>query len=223
MNINLEKSWKEKLGSELNKDYFQKLCRFIDGEVDKGITIYPPIKEIFSAFNHTPFNKVKVVIIGQDPYHGTGQAHGLSFSVKSGVKIPPSLRNIYKELHEDVGIAIAEDGDLTPWADQGVLLLNAVLTVEQGKAGSHHKKGWELFTDKVIELLNDEKENLVFMLWGSPAQKKGSKVDPDKHLILKAVHPSPLSAYRGFFGCRHFSKANAYLKGHSQVPIDWTI
>jgi len=223
MKINLEQSWKKKLGPEFEKEYMQELCHFIDEELAEGKIIYPPQEDIFTAFNHTPFKKVKVVIIGQDPYHGPEQAHGLSFSVKSGVKIPPSLRNIYKELHEDLGIPIPKEGYLLPWADQGVLMLNAVLTVEQSKAGSHHKKGWEKFTDKVIEVLNEEKDNLVFILWGSPAQKKGSRVDRNRHLVLKAVHPSPLSAYRGFFGCRHFSKANEYLIEHNQDPIDWEI
>lgn len=223
MKINLDKSWMQKLRAEMNKEYFQQLCHFIDHEIDQGKTIYPPVDEIFSAFNHTPFDKVKVVIIGQDPYHGPGQAHGLSFSVKPRVKIPPSLRNIYKELHEDLGIVIPKNGDLISWADQGVLMLNTVLTVEQGKAGSHHKKGWEKFTDKVIEVLNDEKENLVFLLWGSPAQKKGIKVDEQKHLVLKSVHPSPLSAYRGFFGSKHFSKTNEYLARNKLEPINWEI
>lgn len=223
MKINLEESWNQKLKQEIEKDYFKQLCNFIDDEMGNGKVIYPPVDEIFTAFNHTPFDKVKVVIIGQDPYHGENQAHGLSFSVKPGVKIPPSLRNIYKELHEDIKMAIPEQGYLISWADQGVLMLNAVLTVEQGKAGSHHRKGWEKFTDRVIELLNEEKDNLVFMLWGSPAQKKGSKVDEVRHLVLKAVHPSPLSAYRGFFGCKHFSKANQYLIDHQKNPIDWSL
>jgi len=221
MNMNLEHSWQVKLGSEINKEYFLKLSSFIDHEREQGLSIYPPINEVFSAFNHTPFDKVKVVIIGQDPYHGPGQAHGLSFSVRPEVKIPPSLRNIYKELHEDLGCPISSEGDLSSWADQGVLLLNTVLTVEQGKAGSHHKKGWENFTDKVIEILNEEKEHLVFLLWGSPAQKKGAKVDSKKHLVLKSVHPSPLSAYRGFFGSKPFSKANEYLKKNKLDPIHW--
>lgn len=197
---------------------------FLSEELNKGKVIYPDFQEIFSAFDLTPFDKVKVVIIGQDPYHGTGQAHGLSFSVKPDVKIPPSLRNIYKELHSDIGFKIPHHGYLLPWARQGVLLLNAVLTVEAHKAGSHQKRGWERFTDVAVKALNDHRENLVFVLWGSFAQKKAADIiDPHKHLILKSVHPSPLSASRGFFGCCHFSKINDYLIKKDIGPIDWTL
>ncbi len=221
MDINIDKSWKNKLSAEFEKDYMIELFKFLAEEEAKGKVIYPKKEDLFSAFNYTTFENVKVVIIGQDPYHGPDQAHGLSFSVRPGVKVPPSLRNIYKELNDDLGIDIPEHGYLVDWATQGVLLLNNVLTVEASKAGSHQKKGWEKFTDKVIEILNNEKENLVFFLWGSPAQKKGSKLDKDKHLILKSVHPSPLSSYRGFFGSKPFSKANNYLKEMGIKEIDW--
>lgn len=223
MEIKLEKSWQKKVGSELEKDYMHNLFDFISKEIKEGKVIYPDREDIFTAFEKTPFDRVKVVIIGQDPYHGEGQAHGLCFSVKKQVKIPPSLKNIYKELHEDVGVDIPSHGYLESWAKQGVLMLNNVLTVEQGKAGSHHKKGWEKFTDKVIDTLNNEKENLVFLLWGGPAQKKGAKVNPEKHLVLKSAHPSPLSSYRGFFGCKHFSKTNEYLKSKGIEEINWEI
>lgn len=219
----LEKSWKELLSSELKKPYMDDLWRFLDHEKQSGKDIYPASEHIFAALNLTPFDQVKVVILGQDPYHGPNQAHGLCFSVKAGVKIPPSLVNIFKELKDDLGITPPTQGCLDAWGKQGVLLLNNVLTVEDGKAGSHHLKGWEQFTDKIIELLNEKKENLVFILWGSPAQKKAQRVDPKKHFIIKSVHPSPLSSYRGFFGSKPFSQANTYLKSKKLGPIDWTL
>lgn len=218
----LNKSWKKVLSAEINSSLMKELDKFLSKEI-KRKKIYPAEEEIFAAFNETPFENVKVVIIGQDPYHGPGQAHGMCFSVKPGVKTPPSLRNIYKELESDLGIAPPEHGYLKAWAEQGVLLLNAVLTVEDSKAGSHHGKGWEQFTDSVIEHLNEEKENLVFLLWGSPAQKKAAKVNEEKHHVLKCPHPSPLAAYRGFFGSKHFSKTNAFLKSKGITPIDWSI
>ena len=219
--IKLEKSWKELLGSELEMPYMAELQTFLVREARTGKTIYPHNDDIFAALNLTPFDKVKVVILGQDPYHGPNQAHGLCFSVKPGVKTPPSLVNIFKELKEDLGITPPTNGCLDAWAKQGVLLLNNVLTVEDGKAGSHHLKGWEQFTDKIIELLNEKKENLVFILWGSPAQKKASKVDAKKHFIIKSVHPSPLSSYRGFFGSKPFSQTNTYLNSKGIKPIEW--
>lgn len=185
--------------------------------------IYPPGAQIFNALNATAFENVRVVILGQDPYHGPGQAHGLCFSVLPGVKIPPSLANIYREIESDLGIPPASHGYLQSWAEQGVLLLNAVLTVERGQAGSHQGKGWELFTDNIVQLLNDKRDNLVFMLWGSYAMKKGAVINRRKHLVLKAPHPSPLSAHRGFLGCKHFSSANAYLVEHGLDPIDWSV
>ncbi len=218
----IEPSWLQELNDEFQKEYFLNLKKFLLEEKKKYI-IYPPGKFIFNAFNLTPFPKVKVVIIGQDPYHGKGQAHGLCFSVPDGVPIPPSLQNIYKELHNDLGIPIPHTGNLTPWAKQGVLLLNAILTVRAGQPGSHRGKGWELFTDAVIRKLNDKKENLVFLLWGKFAQEKGEKIDTSKHLVLKAPHPSPFSANRGFFGCRHFSKTNRYLQENGIMPINWRI
>lgn len=211
------------LGDEFEKDYMQKLRKFLVSEADAGKIIYPPGPEVFAALNLTPFEKVKVVIIGQDPYHGPGQAHGLCFSVKTGMKIPPSLLNIYKELKDDMGITPPNHGHLSEWAEQGVLLLNNVLTVEDGKAGHHHGQGWELFTDKIISVLNEKKENLVFILWGSPAQKKAAAVDPKRHHIIKSVHPSPLSSYRGFFGSKPFSKTNEFLKSNKIKEIDWAI
>jgi uracil-DNA glycosylase len=218
----IHSSWLKVLAPEFKMPYMTELNRFLEKE-NKNKVIYPQSKEVFNAFNKTHFDKVKVVIIGQDPYHGEGQAHGMCFSVKPGVKTPPSLKNIYKELADDLKIDIPDHGHLENWANEGVLLLNNVLTVEKGKAGSHHGKGWENFTDKVIEVLNEKKENLVFILWGSPAQKKASKVDTKKHYILKSVHPSPLSAYRGFYGTKHFSKTNKYLKKIGSNPITWTI
>ena len=223
MKFQIEKSWEAYLGEEFKKPYMTDLLSFLEKEKAKGKKIYPDEENIFAAFNLTPFKEVKVVIIGQDPYHGENQAHGLSFSVKKGIKIPPSLVNIYKELQSDIGCDLPAHGNLECWAKQGVLLLNAVLTVEEGEAGSHHKKGWEKFTDKVIEVLNRERNNLVFILWGSPAQKKAEKVDSSRHCILKSVHPSPLSYYRGFLGSKPFSQANTYLKEHGIGEINWIV
>jgi uracil-DNA glycosylase len=223
MNLRLEKSWEKHLGDEFKKPYMASLVSFLEEEKAKGKTIYPSENHILEAFRLTPLDKVKVVIIGQDPYHGEGQAHGLCFSVNKNIKIPPSLVNIFKELKDDLNIDVPSHGFLESWAKQGVLLLNTVLTVEDGKAGSHHKKGWEKFTDKVIEVLNQEKENLVFILWGSPAHKKAAHVDEKKHLLLKSVHPSPLSVYRGFMGSKPFSQANAYLRKNKIQEIDWSI
>lgn len=201
----------------------QNLKAFLKQEYAKGKTIYPAKSEYFSAFNLTPLNQVKVVILGQDPYHGPHQAHGLCFSVRPGVKTPPSLINIYKELKDDLGIENQGHGFLESWARQGVLLLNSVMTVERGQAASHRNKGWETFTDRVVEVLNERKKPLVFILWGSYAQKKASFVDRNKHLVLEGPHPSPLSAHRGFFGCKHFSKANDFLMANEQAPIDWEL
>ena len=223
----LHASWQAVIGDEFNKPYMQALRAFLSQEKAAGKMIYPPSPLIFNAFNHTPFDAVRVVIIGQDPYHGDGQAHGLSFSVPQGVALPPSLQNIFKEISADLnikmGTKINQSGDLTPWADQGVLLLNATLTVEQAKAGSHQNKGWEQFTDAAIAALNAQRENLVFVLWGSYAQKKGAFIDEKKHLVLKSVHPSPLSAHRGFFGNHQFSSINQYLTQHGQPAIDWQL
>lgn len=223
MKFKIEDSWRPYLEAEFEKSYMQELLGFLENETAAGKEIYPSEEKIFEAFRLTPLNKVKVVILGQDPYHGAGQAHGLCFSVQKKVKIPPSLVNIFKELKSDLGIDPPEHGHLENWAKQGVLLLNTVLTVEDSKAGSHHQRGWEKFTDKVIEILNTEKENLVFVLWGSPAQKKASRVDEKKHLILKSVHPSPLSVYRGFSGSRPFSQTNTYLRTHKLGEIDWRL
>lgn len=222
-NININKSWLGPIGEEFDKDYMKEVKLFLKEELKSGKTIYPHGKDIFQAFDKTPFDKVKVVIIGQDPYHGPNQAHGMSFSVQKGIRVPPSLVNIFKELEEDLGIERSSHGYLESWASQGVLLLNSVLTVELANAGSHRKIGWEKFTDKVIEVLNSQKDNLVFLLWGTPAQKKAAIVDESKHLVLKAPHPSPLSSYRGFFGCKHFSKTNAYLKEKKLAPINWAL
>ncbi len=219
----LHPSWLAVIGDELEKPYMQALRHFLKAEKAAGKVIFPPSPLIFNAFNHTPFEQVRVVIIGQDPYHGPNQAHGLSFSVPQGVDLPPSLQNIFKEISSDLGIKMSRNGDLTPWADQGVLLLNATLTVEQSNAGSHQGKGWEQFTDAAITTLNTYRENLVFVLWGSYAQKKGAFIDENKHLVLKSVHPSPLSAHRGFFGNRQFSQINQYLIQQSQAPINWQI
>ena len=223
----LHPSWQAVIGDELEKPYMQNLRAFLQGEKSAGKTIYPPSSLIFNAFNHTPFDKVRVVIIGQDPYHGQDngqpQAHGLSFSVPAGVGLPPSLQNIFKEISSDLGIRMSGKGDLTPWADQGVLLLNATLTVEQAKAGSHQARGWEAFTDAAIAALNAHRQNLVFVLWGNYAQKKGAIIDEKKHLVLKSVHPSPLSAHRGFFGNHQFSKINQYLIAHQQPAIKWQL
>lgn len=222
----LHSSWQAVIGDELEKPYIQALGEFLRQETAAGKTIYPPSSLIFNAFNHTPFEQVRVVIIGQDPYHGQNnqglpQAHGLSFSVPCGVDLPPSLQNIYKEVSADLGICMSRNGDLTAWADQGVLLLNATLTVEKAKAGSHQNKGWEQFTDAAITALNVQRTGLVFVLWGSYAQKKGAFIDKNKHLVLKSVHPSPLSAHRGFFGNRQFSTINNYLLSQGQLPIRW--
>ena len=224
----LHPSWLAVIGDELEKLYMQALRAFLKEEKAAGKIIYPPSPLIFNAFNHTPFDKVRVVIIGQDPYHGQDnngqpQAHGLSFSVPKGIAPPPSLQNIFKEIASDLNINMGRNGDLTPWADQGVLLLNATLTVEQAKAGAHQGKGWEAFTDAAIAALNAQREGLVFVLWGSYAQKKGAFIDVHKHLVLKSVHPSPLSAHRGFFGNRQFSSINQYLSQQGEAPIDWQL
>ncbi len=221
--IQLQGTWLKLLEPEFEQGYMQSLKQFLRTEKDQKKVIYPASQEWFNAFNSTPYEKVKVVILGQDPYHGPGQAHGLCFSVQSGVKFPPSLLNIFKELHTDLGIPLPQQGCLQHWAEQGVLLLNATLTVEQGQAGAHQGQGWEQFTDRAIQLLNEQREGIVFMLWGSYAQKKGQFIDADKHCVLKAPHPSPLSAHRGFFGCSHFSQANAYLELRGQPPIDWSL
>lgn len=220
MDVKIDPTWKSKLQPEFEKEYFIKLSEFVKEEY-RSNTIYPPGGLIFNAFNLCPFEKVKAVIIGQDPYHGPGQAHGLCFSVRQGVDFPPSLVNIFKEIAADTGIPRPADGDLGRWSAQGVLLLNATLTVRAHQAGSHQKKGWEQFTDSVITVLNKEKQNLVFFLWGAYAQKKGESIDRSKHLVLESVHPSPLSAMRGFFGNNHFSKCNAYLKEHGVETINW--
>jgi uracil-DNA glycosylase len=221
--IQLEPSWKTRLLPEFSKTYMQDLRAFLKREAGAKKKIFPRGSEFFAAMNHTPFEKVKVVIIGQDPYHGPNQAHGLCFSVKRGVDIPPSLQNIFKELKSDLGLTAPGHGDLRAWAEQGVLLLNATLSVESGKAGSHQNKGWETFTDAVIDHLNRERAGLVFVLWGNYAQKKGQFIDRKKHFVLAGPHPSPLSAHRGFFGCRHFSKINEYLISQGQTPIDWQL
>lgn len=221
--VKLEPGWLDVLGEQFNQPYMAGLKTFLRGEKARGKVIYPPGSLWFNAFNSTPFDRVKVVILGQDPYHGPSQAHGLCFSVLPGVPIPPSLVNIYKELQSDLGIAPPGHGCLNHWAEQGVLLLNATLTVEQGRAGAHQGKGWEVFTDAAIHALNDRREHVVFLLWGSYAQKKGAFIDVSKHLVLKAPHPSPLSAHRGFLGCRHFSRANEYLIKTGQTPIDWAL
>ena len=221
--VQLHESWLSRLEVQFQQPYMQNLREFLLTRKQHRALIYPPGPQIFSALNSTPFEQVRVVILGQDPYHGPGQAHGLCFSVLPGVKVPPSLANIYREIDSDLGIAPAHHGYLQSWAEQGVLLLNAVLTVERGQAGSHQGKGWETFTDAVVQLLNDETQGLVFMLWGSYAFKKGAVIDQKKHFVLKAPHPSPLSAHRGFLGCRHFSSANQYLQEHGQEAIDWSV
>ena len=220
MNVKIEQSWKEVLQREFEQDYFCNLVAFVKQEYASG-TVFPPGNEIFAAFDATPFDRVKVVIIGQDPYHGERQANGLCFSVAEGIQFPPSLLNIFKEIHDDIGTEIPTSGDLTRWAKQGVLLLNATLTVRAHCAGSHQGKGWEIFTDAVIRHLAENREHLVFMLWGSYAIKKGAFIDRNRHCVLTSPHPSPLSAYRGFFANHHFSKANAYLQPHSIAPIKW--
>lgn len=219
----IEASWKEVLADAFQQDYFKHLKQFLLQEKQVGKTIYPPGKLIFNAFNQTPWDQVKVLILGQDPYHGPGQAHGLAFSVLDGVRPPPSLQNIFQELHDDVGFVIPKSGNLTAWAQQGVMLLNTVLTVRAGEANSHRDQGWEIFTDTVIKRLSERKRHLVFVLWGSPAQKKRALIDAHHHLILTAPHPSPLSAHRGFLGCRHFSKINFYLQQHQMTPINWQL
>ena len=221
MNVNIEESWKRELADEFASEYFARLAAFVRAAYAKGV-VYPPGKYIFEAFNRTPFDKVKVVILGQDPYHEPNQAHGLCFSVRRGVQVPPSLVNIYKELEQEYGTPfLNRDGDLTHWADQGVLLLNATLTVAAGNAGSHQGKGWEMFTDAVVEKLATRREHLVFLLWGSYARRKGALVNRQRHLVLEAPHPSPLSAHRGFIGCGHFKRANEYLVSHGLAPISW--
>ena len=221
--IGLEPTWNNQLGDEFKKDYMLSLREFLANRKQQGAIIYPPGSQLFAALNTTPFDQVKVVILGQDPYHGPGQAHGLCFSVLPNIKVPPSLANIYKELKSDLGIEPPNHGCLTPWAEQGVLLLNTTLTVEQGQAGSHQGKGWETLTDSIINKINDHRQGVVFMLWGSHAQKKVSMIDTERHLVLKSVHPSPLSAYRVFFGCKHFSQANSFLEQQGLESIDWRL
>ena len=221
MNVKIDESWRKVLHEEFDKTYFQHLTTFLRGEY-ATTAVYPPGPQIFHAFEACPFDKLKVVILGQDPYHGKGQAHGLSFSVAHGVRTPPSLQNIFKELYDDIpSTAPAPDGNLDRWAEQGVLLLNATLTVRASTPGSHQKKGWEQFTDAVIQKISEQKEHVVFILWGAYAQKKGEIIDAKKHLVLKAAHPSPYAADRGFFGSRPFSKTNAYLEQHGEQPINW--
>lgn len=221
--IRLEAGWKARLLDIFATPQMQALREFLLQERQKGKIIYPAAREIFAALDATPFDQVKLVILGQDPYHGPGQAHGLCFSVRPGVPVPPSLQNIFAEIERDLRIARPDHGCLLPWAQRGVLLLNAVLTVEQGRAGSHQNRGWEAFTDQLIERLANERENLVFLLWGSYAQKKGRVIDSQRHRVLRAPHPSPLSAHRGFIGCGHFSAANQYLALHGSGPIDWSL
>lgn len=221
--VRLEPSWKARVGDWFARDDMRALATFLRQRKAAGATVYPPGGEIFAAFDATPFDAVKVVILGQDPYHGPDQAHGLCFSVRPGVPVPPSLDNIYKELARDTGFVRPDHGCLLPWARRGVLLLNSVLTVEAGQAGSHQGKGWEGFTDHVVDVLNREREHLVFLLWGSYAQKKGAVIDPRRHRVLKAPHPSPLSAHRGFLGCGHFSAANQSLVRTGQAPVDWSL
>ncbi|MFT4222383.1 uracil-DNA glycosylase [Dysgonomonas sp.] len=220
MDVKIEESWKEQLKDEFEKEYFIKLTDFIRNEY-RTKQIFPPAKFIFNAFDHTPFHKVKVVILGQDPYHNDGQAHGLSFSVPDGIQPPPSLVNIFKEINRDLGIPVPRSGNLTRWANQGVMLLNATLTVQAHTAGSHQRKGWEEFTDAAIHKLAEGRENIVFILWGSYAQKKAAFIDGNRHLVLRSVHPSPLSAHNGFFGNNHFSTANKYLTSKGIAPIEW--
>src|SRR5688572_11084115 len=220
VDVKIAPSWKTKLEPEFEKPYFEQLIKFVKEEYQSG-TVYPPGKEIFRAFDCADFDQVKVVIIGQDPYHGHGQANGLCFSVQEGVAMPPSLKNIFKEIQSDLGKPIPKTGELERWAKQGVLLLNATLTVRASSPGSHQNKGWETFTDAVIKNISDQKENLVFLLWGAYAQKKGEVIDRNKHLVLMSAHPSPFSADRGFFGCKHFSKTNQYLKSKGKDEIDW--
>lgn len=220
MNVRIDESWRERLQSEFDAPYFAQLTDFVRHEYTTT-RVYPPGSQMFAAFDACPFDKVKVVILGQDPYHEPGQAHGLCFSVNDGVPFPPSLQNIFKEIHDDIGTPVPMSGDLTRWANQGVLLLNATLTVRAHQAGSHQNKGWEQFTDAVIHRLAQERENLVFILWGAYAQRKGEFIDRSRHLVLQSPHPSPLSAHRGFFGNRHFSRTNEYLTAHGIEPILW--
>ena len=220
MEVKIAADWREILQPEFDKPYFEELTNFVKAEYG-STTVFPVGKNIFRAFDKCPFDSLKVVIIGQDPYHGVGQANGLCFSVNDGVPFPPSLQNIFKEIQSDLGIAVPQSGNLDRWAEQGVLLLNATLTVEAHRAGSHQGKGWEELTDAAIQALNNQRNNIVFMLWGSYAQRKGQFIDRKRHLVLTAVHPSPLSAYRGFIGCGHFSQANNYLQQHGQTPINW--
>ncbi|GAB2627207.1 uracil-DNA glycosylase [Novilysobacter erysipheiresistens] len=221
--IKLEPSWKARVGDYLQREDMQALAAFLRQRKAAGAQVFPPGPDLFAAFDATPFEQTRVVILGQDPYHGPGQAHGLCFSVRPGVPVPPSLLNVYKEIERDLGIARPDHGCLLPWARQGVLLLNAVMSVEAGRAGAHAGKGWEGFTDHVVETLDREREGLVFLLWGSYAQKKGAMIDRQRHRVLKAPHPSPLSAHRGFLGCGHFSAANQYLVRRGQAPIDWSL
>ena len=222
LNPKIDESWKLVLQDEFDSPYFQDLTEFLREE-KKNYTVYPPGQQIFSAFNHTPFNKVKVVILGQDPYHGPGQAHGLCFSVPEGIPFPPSLNNIFKEIESDLGIPVPVTGNLTRWTEQGVLLVNAILTVRANTPTSHQNKGWEKFTDAVIRNLSEKRKDLIFLLWGNYAQAKESLIDSNRHFILKAAHPSPLSAFRGFFGCRHFSKTNQILNDLGLNEIDWRL
>jgi uracil-DNA glycosylase len=221
--INLNSEWLEVLAAEFEQDYMKQLRSFLLERSRAGAVIYPPGKQIFNALDSTPLSQVKVVILGQDPYHGPGQAHGLCFSVQPGVRPPPSLVNIFKEIHDDLGCPVPDHGHLQAWTERGVLLLNAVLTVERGNAGAHQGKGWEPFTDAIVRTVNERCENVAFLLWGSQAQKKGAGIDSRRHLVLKAPHPSPLSAHRGFLGCRHFSKANQWLESRGLEPVDWTL
>jgi len=221
--VQLEASWLQHLAPEFERDYMRHLGGFLREEKKAGKRIFPAGADIFNAFKHTPLTTVKVVILGQDPYHGEGQAHGLCFSVRPGVAVPPSLQNIFKEIHSELGLPIPQHGHLTSWAQQGVLLLNSVLSVECSRAASHRGRGWETFTDTVIDLVNREREGVVFMLWGSYAQRKGAVIDGQRHCVLKAPHPSPLSAHRGFFGCGHFRAANEYLQSRGATPIDWRL
>lgn len=221
--IKLHSQWRQVIGDEFDKEYMQTLREFLIQRKHQGAVIYPPADEWFSALNHTLFQDVRVVILGQDPYHGVGQAHGLCFSVRPGIKVPPSLANIFKEIKSDLSIDQPNHGCLVSWAQQGVLLLNATLTVEDANAGAHQGKGWEQFTDQIIKAVNEHRKGVVFMLWGSHAQKKSAMIDASRHLILKSVHPSPLSAYRGFLGCGHFSTANRYLEEQGLKQIDWQL
>ena len=222
MDVKIEESWKKRLADEFEKDYFKQLTDFVKQEYRQG-TVYPPGPYMFNAFEHCPFDKVKVVILGQDPYHEPGQAHGLCFSVQPGVQPPPSLQNIFKELQSDLGIVPPKDGTLTKWAERGVLMLNTTLTVRRGQANSHKNLGWTTFTDHIIEKLNEHEQPIVFLLWGGNARSKKKLITAPQHLVLESVHPSPLSAYNGFFGCKHFSKCNAFLEAHGIDPIDWDL